>query len=105
MAILVALTGFLRPTLSLAQESAADVVTAEASLAYDDGNLEEALVLLNQALELYPDHTEALYYLGLIYLKQDKLDESLSALQKAYELEPKSPSVAFQLGVVHFSRE
>lgn len=105
LAILVALTGVLRPTLSLAQESAADVVTAEASLAYDDGNLEEALVLLNQALELYPDHTEALYYVGLIYLKQDKLDESLSALQKAYELEPKSPSVAFQLGVVHFSRE
>lgn len=105
VAILGALTGFFQPDQSLAQESAADVVTAEASLAYDDGNLEEALGLLKQALELYPEHTEALYYLGLIYLKQDKLDESLEALQKAYELEPKSPSVAFQLGVVHFNRE
>lgn len=89
----------------LAQESAADVVTAEAILAYDDGNLGEALALLNQALELYPDHPEALYYLGLVYLKEGKLDESLAALQKAYELVPQSPSVAFQLGVVHFLRE
>ncbi len=103
--VFVVLLRVLIPSLSLAQESAADVMTAEASLAFDDGNLEEALGLLNQALELYPDHVEALYYLGLIYLKQDKLDESLAALQKAYALEPKSPSVAFQLGVVHFARE
>lgn len=105
VAVFVAFLGFVHPAPSLGQESAADVVTAEASLAYDDGNLEEALALLNQALELYPDHTEALYYLGLIYLKQDKLDESIAALQKAYELVPQSPSVAFQLGVVHFTRE
>lgn len=90
---------------SWAQESAADVLTAEATLAYDDGNLDEALTLLNQALGFYPNHSEALYYLGLIYLNQDRLDESLAALQEAYELVPKSPSVAFQLGVVHFTRE
>ena len=103
--IFVSLLGFISPNVSWAQESAADVLTAEASLVYDDGSLEEALILLNQALEVYPDHSEALYYRGLVYLKQDKLDESLADLQKAYELVPQSPSVAFQLGVVYFTRE
>jgi len=103
--VFVSVMGLAQPALLQAQESAADVLTAEATLAYDDGNLEEALTLLKQALELYPDHAEALYYLGLIYLKQDKLDESLAALQQAYALVPESPSVAFQLGVVRFTRE
>ena len=92
-------------TVSWAQESEADVSTAQAILAYDDKKYEEALEFLYHALEISPNHTEALYYVGLVMMAQRRYEESLPYLLKAREIAPDSVSIMFQLGLAYFSLE
>ncbi|MEC4673651.1 MAG: tetratricopeptide repeat protein, partial [Nitrospirota bacterium] len=103
--ILGILSGFMAGNVSWAQESEADVVTAQAILAYDDKKYEEALEFLNHALGISPNHSEALYYAGLVMLAQGKYEESLPFLIRASRAAPDSISILFQLGVAYFSLE
>src|SRR5574341_853711 len=88
-----------------AQQSEADVFVAEAILAYEDKRLDEALKLLQQALQIDGDNVDALYYTGLVHIARQRLDLAVAPLERARALAPTDLSVAFQLGVVHFSRE
>jgi len=97
------LAGLISRPVVWAQESEADVVTAQAILAYDDKKYDEAFALLKQALKVSPNHTEALYYTGLVMMAQRRYEESLPYLTKAMETAPDSISVVFQLGVAYFS--
>ncbi|RMH08996.1 MAG: hypothetical protein D6704_02095 [Nitrospirae bacterium] len=88
-----------------AQESEADVLVAEAILARADQQYEKALQLLKEALTLSPNHVEAMYYMGVVLLDQNKLAQAEDILKRALELAPDDLSIIFQLGVVYFSQE
>jgi tetratricopeptide (TPR) repeat protein len=88
-----------------AQLSVADVSVAQATLAYEEKRYDEALSLLREALEVDPNHVEALYYTGLVHLATRKPDLAAESLEKARTLAPKDIAVLFQLGVAYFTLE
>ena len=92
-----------RPTFNLAKQGEADVLVAQAVLAYDNKQYQEALRLLKEAEELDPHDPRALYYMGLTYqaLKQPNL--AIPPLEAVHQLRPDDTDVAYQLGVAYFS--
>src|SRR3989338_6573954 len=90
---------------ALAQQSEADVFVAEAILAYENRQYDEALGLLDQALAQDPDNVDALYYTGLVHLARRRIDLAVPPLERAHALVPTDLAVAFQLGVVYFTLE
>ncbi|MGH7302610.1 MAG: tetratricopeptide repeat protein [Candidatus Rokuibacteriota bacterium] len=59
---------------ALAQTTEADVYVAQAVLEFDDKKYDAALENLRRALELEPDHVEALYFTGAVYASQMRPD-------------------------------
>ncbi|MFC1559004.1 protein kinase [Gemmatimonadota bacterium] len=51
---------------------------------------EKALQEFNTALELYPDHPEALYYIGAILRRQGQWEEAYHNLKRAMEIAPRN---------------
>ncbi len=88
-----------------AQQSEADVFVAEAILAYEDKRFDEALKLLQQALQVDGENVDALYYTGLVQIVRQRLDLAVAPLERARALAPTDLSIAYQLGVVYFSQE
>ena len=88
-----------------AQQSEADVFVAEAILAYENRQYDQALGLLDQALAQDPDNLDALYYTGLVHLARLRIDLAVLPLERAHALVPTDLVVAFQLGVVYFTLE
>ena len=88
-----------------AQQSEADVLVAQAILAYDARKYDEALALLREALAQDPKNIEALYYSGLVLMAQQKTDQAVEVLEKARGLAPRDPSILFLLGVAYFALE
>ena len=99
------IVGVLGSSHARGQESLADVLVAEGVLVRDEKQLAKALQLLEEALDLYPDHVEALYYTGLVLLEQNRMDEAIARLEQAHSLEPDNVSIAYQLGVAYFSQK
>ncbi|HEY7128289.1 MAG TPA: tetratricopeptide repeat protein [Nitrospira sp.] len=62
--------------------------------------LQEAEAAYRQALELSPEHAEALHLLGLVAYRQQRLQEALHYLHEAVERQPSSSVYWFNLGVV-----
>jgi tetratricopeptide (TPR) repeat protein len=81
-----------------AQQSEADVLVAQAILAYEDRRYEEALGLLREALAQDPDNLDALYYSGLALLAQDKPREAVGPLERGRRRAPTDHAVRYQLG-------
>jgi tetratricopeptide (TPR) repeat protein len=88
-----------------AQTSEADVYVAQAILDFDDKRYDEALKNLQEALKREPDHVEALYYTGVIYLALRRPDEAVQFLARAQKRSPSDLSIAFQLGLAYFAQE
>lgn len=88
-----------------AQESEADVLIAEAILAIGEKEYPQALNLVNLALEISPNHIEALYYKGIVFMAKGKLDEAMVVFSQAREIAPDNISIIFQLGVAYFSKD
>lgn len=65
------------------------------------GNLEKAQGLLEKAVELNPEGSEAWINLGALYLKQKKNAEAVHALEKALELKPDELTLKYNLGVTY----
>ena len=102
LAALVVLAACLvAPLPLLAQPADVDVYVAEAILAVDDKQWDKALELLRRALELQPDHVEALYYSGVAYMGKQQPGAAIPFLQRARQRAPADPSIAFQLGLAH----
>jgi len=57
---------------------------------YEAGNLDEAQKILEQAEAVFPENYVAPYYLGLIYLKQDRQSDTIAQWQRYVALDPKS---------------
>ncbi len=95
----------LAPRPAAAQQSESDVFVAQAILAYEARNYEEALAHLEEALAQEPKNVEALYYKGLVLMAQQKTEAAVEPLERARALAPTDFSVRFLLGVAYFSLE
>ena len=100
--MIVATIGWGTPTV-WAQRGDANVLAAQAAIAYDDKRYEEALTLLNKALALDPQHERALFYKGLVYLAQENPQEAIKPLETVHQLKPADLDVQHHLGVAYFS--
>src|SRR5438309_5081073 len=73
-----------------AQTTEADVHVAQAIIAIDERRYDAALAELKRALEIEPDHVEALYYTGVVYAAQRRPDLALPFLEKARAKAPRT---------------
>lgn len=85
-----------------AQQAEADVLLAQATLAYDDLQYDKALHLLNRVLDLEPKNARASYYKGLVFLAQEKPELAARAFEVAYAIQPRDLFIRYQLGVTYF---
>lgn len=90
---------------AVAQITEADVHVAQAVLDLEDGRLDEALAGLRRALEIEPEHVEALYFTGVVHMTARRPAEALPFLERARRLAPTDPVIAFQLGLAHLAQE
>ena len=88
-----------------AQTTEADLFVAQAVLDFDDKRYDEALIGLRRALEIEPDHLEALYYTALVRMAQGKPDEAVAPLQRARQKAPADSAITFQLGLAYFAQQ
>jgi tetratricopeptide (TPR) repeat protein len=51
--------------------------TAPAILDFDDKRYDDALANLRRALEIEPNHVEALYYTGVVQMARDRPEEAI----------------------------
>jgi len=92
-------------SVALAQTTEADVYVAQAVLDFDEKRYDQALANLRRALELEPDHVEALYFTGAVYAAQRRPDLAAPFLERAQAKSPQDTSIAFQLGLVYFAQQ
>ncbi|PYN16268.1 MAG: hypothetical protein DME05_09050, partial [Candidatus Rokuibacteriota bacterium] len=92
-------------SVALAQTTEADVYVAQAVLDFDEKRYDQALANLRRALELEPDHVEALYFTGAVYAAQRRPDLAAPFLERAWAKSPQDTSIAFQLGLVYFAQQ
>ena len=95
-------------TMAAAQ---ADVVVAQdipndAKKSYDDsvkmvkqGKMDEAIVMLEQAIKVYPDYFLANNTLGSIYFNKHDYEHAAPPLIKASQVYDRSPATLYQLGI------
>jgi len=67
------------------------------------GRQDEAVTVMERVLELYPDHPEALNYIGYTWADRNiNLDRALKYIEKAVELKPDNGYILDSLGWVYF---
>ena len=93
----------LLATPARAQQSEADILVAQAILAYEDRHYDEAIALLKEALAQDPDNLEGLYYTGLALMAQQKAEVAITPLETARAKAPGDLAVLYQLGVAYFA--
>jgi len=86
-----------------AQRADANVLAANAAIAYDDKHYDEALTLLNKALVLDPQHERSLFYQGLVFLAQKKPKKAIAPLETVHQLRPDDFDIQHHLGVAYFA--
>ncbi len=90
------------PVRLFAQTTEADVYVQQAVIDFDDKQYDSAVANLQKALELEPDHIEALYYMGVVNMARRQTAEAIPWLLKARARAPSDRAVAFQLGLAYF---
>jgi tetratricopeptide (TPR) repeat protein len=103
--LIVALLGHVLAAPVHAQTTEADVYVAQAIIDFDDKRYDEALRNLQEALRREPDHVEALYYTGVVYMALRRPADAVPVLLRAQGKSPTDPSIAFQLGLAHFAQQ
>jgi tetratricopeptide (TPR) repeat protein len=88
-----------------AQTTEADVYVAQAIIDFDDKRYDEALKNLQEALKREPDHVEALYYTGVVYMALRRPADAVPYLRRALQKSPNDPSISFQLGLAYFAQQ
>ena len=66
------------------------------------GKTDSSVAAYEEALKLNPDHEDALYYIGNMYMKVDKFDKAQEKWEKLIELNPQSERAYNQLGNLYF---
>ena len=93
------------PLTALAQTTEADVYVAQGVLDFDDRRYDEAMANFRKAVEIEPDHVEALYYMGVVHMAQRRPEEAVKFLERARLKAPTDTSVAYQLGLAYFAQQ
>ena len=88
-----------------AQRTEADVYVGQAIVDFDDKRYDSALDNLRLALEVEPDHVQALYYTGVVYMAQRQPARAVPFLERARARVPSDSVIAFQLGLAYFAEE
>src|SRR2546422_4837627 len=88
-----------------AQHTEADVYVGQAIVDFDDKRYDSALDNLRRALEVEPDHVQALYYTGVVYMAQRQPALAVPFLERARTRAPSDVVIAFQLGLAYFAQE
>jgi tetratricopeptide (TPR) repeat protein len=105
----VALAGVLLWLLAvppaLAQLTEADVYVGQAIVDFDEKQYQSALENLDRALQIEPDHVEALYYAGVVRMALRRPGEAIPFLERARAKAPTDPAITFQLGLAHFAQQ
>jgi tetratricopeptide (TPR) repeat protein len=102
------IAAFLLPSLSsfaIAQTTEADVYVAQAIIELDDKQYDQALGNLRRALEIEPDHVEALYYTGVVHMARRHPELAVPFLERARAKSPRDASIAFQLALAYFAQQ
>ncbi len=100
--IVLTIGGWETPN-TLAQRADANVLAANAAIAYDEKQYDKALALLEQALALEPQHERSLFYKGLVYLAKKKPEIAITPLGTVHQLRPNDLDIQKHLGVAHFA--
>ena len=95
----------LPAVIAEAQRTEADVYVGQAIVDFDDKRYDSALDNLRRALEVEPDHVQALYYTGVVYMAQRQPARAVPFLERARARVPNDSVVAFQLGLAYFAQE
>lgn len=66
------------------------------------GKEDSSITAYQEALKLNPDHDDALYYMGNMYMKVDKFDKARETWEKLIEINPQSERAYNQLGNLYF---
>jgi Tfp pilus assembly protein PilF len=103
--IAIVLTLGLSFTAAFAQPTAADVHVEQAVLEFDEKRYDQALDSLRRALQMEPEHREALYYSGVVHMARGRPDEAIPFLERALAKSGDSMPIVFQLGLAHFARQ
>ena len=90
---------------AISQTTEADVYVAQGVLDFDEKRYDEATANFRRALEIEPDHVEALYYLGVVNMAQRRPDQAVAFLERARAKAPADASVAYQLGLAYFAQQ
>jgi tetratricopeptide (TPR) repeat protein len=69
------------------------------------GKRDKAIEMLNEAVKLKSDYTEAHFTLSQLYVAQGKLDEAIQSAEQATRLVPNDVGVLFQLGLLYYRKE
>ena len=64
------------------------------------GRFQEAEGAYRRALDMAPNHPEALHLLGLLLYRLNRFDDAITTISRAIEQAPASPLYCFNLGVV-----
>ena len=91
------------PVLWAQQAAEADVLVAQAVLAYDEENYDKSLDLLNEALTLDPQDPRGLFYKGLVFLAQNRARFAIEPLERALKIRPDDLYVRYHLGVAYLN--
>src|SRR5437660_1779079 len=103
--LVISLAVILNSATVFGQTTEADVYVAQAVLDLDEKRYDAALENLRRALELEPDHVEALYFTGAVYAAQKRPDLAAPYRERARTKSPRDPSIAYQLGLVYFAQQ
>jgi protein O-GlcNAc transferase len=66
---------------------------------YQSGNLREASLLFEKALETRPDNAEVLYLLGIIHGQLGNYDPAITYIRKSIQLNPANDEACLALGI------
>jgi tetratricopeptide (TPR) repeat protein len=107
LALILAVAVFLPmlPLAALAQTTEADVYVAQGVIDFDEKRYDDAMANFQKALEIEPDHVEALYYAGVVHMARRQPAEAVRFLERARAKASNDASVAYQLGLAYFAQQ
>ena len=84
------------------RQNLSNAYDAQAALAFDDGRREEAIRLLERAIDASPMNEGPLIRLGYFFLQMDENLNAIYRLEEAIEVAPDSPEAHFLLGEAYY---
>ena len=92
---------FISVVEDIQRRKEAEAAFTEAAAKIQKGDFDAAIALLRGLLEKDPDDGNALFFLGLSYVKKKMYQDALDPLTRVTELTPGFPRAYFELGVCY----